>query len=190
MNISSVVGVSLGWYVLLVYSGKEESAKQALLKKIQDSNMDQEVEKVLIPKYKEIVYRDGKKKIVEKKSYPGYLYVRMNMSRDLYRFVLGTPYISGFVSHAPSSSVLPVSIAEKNLSFLNSQEGELEMSVVGGATIDFDLGDKVLIVDGPFSNFSGTIRAIYPEKKRVCVDVEIFGRATPVEIDFFKLKRN
>ena len=173
------------WYIANTPSGKEEMAKKAVDKRIEADRI-KDISECIVPKYKEIIYKDGKKRTVEKKSFPGYVYIKMNMNKDSMRYILETPYIYQFVASEKDAEPRP--LTEKETQGL--MPGEEASSVDIGVHIDFDVGQKVLIIDGPFNNFSGTIKAIYPDKRKVCVNVEIFGRITPVEIDYFKVKKN
>ena len=173
------------WYVVHTHSGKEFAAKKSLDKQRLDKNFSK-VKDVIVPVYKEIVYKDGKKRQMEKKSFPGYMYVQMCLDKEAISFVTSTPYVSSFVCQGDDT---PRPLSEQEIkSVINEklEEGE-ELTPV---QIDFDIGQKVLIIDGPFNNFSGTIKDIYPDKRKVCVNIEIFGRITPVEIDYFKVKKN
>lgn len=175
------------WYIVNTQSGKEEVAKKALENRIKTDSIT-DISDSIVPKYKEIVYKDGKKRTVEKKSFPGYLYVKMDLNKETINFVLDTPYISQFVVGGAGMDPRPLS--EKEIQgLIGDKEADTQINF-GSVQIDFDVGQRVLIVDGPFNNFSGTIKAIYPDKKKVCVNVEIFGRITPVEIDYFKVKKN
>ncbi|HMB01824.1 MAG TPA: transcription termination/antitermination protein NusG [Spirochaetota bacterium] len=172
------------WYIVHTQSGKEFEAKEGLKYLLKEKNMTK-VSDVVVPTYKETVYRSGKKKQVEKKSFPGYIYVKMDYDKESADFVANAPYISAFIHQGEEK---PRPLSEKEVKNIISKESDDDEFV--SVQIDFDIGQKVLIIDGPFNNFSGTIKAIYPDKKKVCVNVEIFGRTTPVEIDYFKVKKN
>jgi len=172
------------WYIVHTQSGKEFAAKEALERKIKNENCEH-ISEVFVPIYKETVYKDGKKKVVTRKSFPGYIYIKLFLSRDTMKFCTETPFISQFVSQGENP---PLPLDEKDVHGLqNKSESNVD---TGTVQIDFEVGQKALIIDGPFNNFHGTIKAIYPDKRKVCINVEIFGRTTPVEIDYFKVKRN
>ncbi len=178
------------WYIVHAQAGKEESAKKALENRIEGFNVT-EISGIIIPKYKEIVYKDGKRRTVDKKSFPGYLYIKMEYNQESRHFVLETPYISQFLtSNTENRDLPPRALTEKEIQGLVDNDKGTQSNVSSEVQIDFEVGQKALIIDGPFNNFSGIIKAIYPDKKKVCVNVEIFGRSTPVEIDYFKVKRN
>ena len=172
------------WFIVHTASGKEFSAKEALDRTVSGESYEK-ISDVVVPTYKETVYKDGKKKQVTRKSFPGYMYVKMDMDKDSMRFVSESPYVSGFVH---TGEEMPRALSESEVQNILDRENETSEFIP--LQIDFDIGQKVLIIDGPFNNFSGTIKSIYPDKKKVCVNVEIFGRTTPVEIDYFKVKKN
>ena len=176
------------WYIVHTQSGKEETAKKALDNRLKHENhFAALISDSVVPKYKETVYKDGKRRTVNKKSFPGYLYVKMQIGREAMQFVNDTPYVSQFVMGDQDAGPRP--LTEKELKGILTKEDSLQADM-NTMQIDFDVGQKVLIIDGPFNNFNGTIKAIYPDKGKVCVNVEIFGRITPVEIDYFKVKKN
>ncbi len=174
------------WYIIRTHSGKEFAAKKALDKKILDDNFE-EIKEVVVPIYKEIVYKDGKKREVERKSFPGYIYIHMILEKQAIAFVKNSPYISAFIHQGDS---VPRALSDAEARGMFSKEADETSDLISSVQIDFDVGQKVLIIDGPFNNFSGTIKEIYPEKRKVCVNIAIFGRTTPVEIDYFKVKKN
>lgn len=171
------------WYIVHAQSGREDSACKALKKRLAHDGLDF-ISDAFIPTYKETIYKDGKKKQVTRKSFPGYIYIHMELTKEAMEYCLQTPYISQFVRQG-TSDPRPVEDVEVN----HMIEGEESSSENGPISIDFELGQKVLIVDGPFNNFTGTIKAMNSDKRKISVNVEIFGRITPVEIDYFKVKK-
>lgn len=175
------------WYAVFTQSGKEFQAREAVTRRIASDNYEKVADSV-VPTYKETVYRDGKKRQLEKKAHPGYLYVKMQMDKEAHDWVLDTPYITRFVKVDEAKDTMPRPLSEQEVKHTISQsETQADYSPV---QIDYEVGQKVLIVDGPFNNFQGSVKAIYPDKRKIQVSVEIFGRETPVEIDFFKVKKN
>lgn len=173
------------WFIIHTQSNKEFVAKQALDKRLK-SDPFPKIGEVVVPTYKETVYKDGKKKQVERKSFPGYLCVRMEFDKESEGYLAQTPYIGGFVFQGENK---PRPMSDKDVKNLITKPSET-VSEFSPVQIDFEVGQKVLIIDGPFNNFQGTIKAIHPDKRKVSVNVEIFGRTTPVEIDYFKVKKN
>ncbi len=176
--------VKYNWYIVHTHSGKEFEAKKILELSIANDQYSK-IREIVIPVYKETVYKNGKKKKVEKKSFPGYICVNMHMDLESKNYVSNQDFISGFLTRQDE---LPLPLPESEVSMLinNPEEDKVENFPVD---FDFSIGQKVLIVDGPFNNFSGTVKAISPEKGKVSVSIEIFGRETPVEIDYYKVKK-
>ena len=172
------------WYMVHVQSGKEFVVKASLEARLEEDGY-KDVRNVLVPVYSETIYKNGKKKKVEKRSFPGYICVQMFYSLKARAYVQETPYISGFVSRGKEEPQ-PLTEKEINVIITKKEDSSQEVQTV---QIDFDVGQKVLIVDGPFNNFSGTIESISPDKGKISVNIEIFGRQTPVEIDYYKVKK-
>ncbi len=172
------------WYIVHTQSGKEFDAKKALEKSVAHDNY-KKIDEVIVPIYKETVYKNGKKRKVEKKSFPGYICVHMVMDLESKNYVSSCSFISGFLARQDQ---LPVPLSKNEMSMVLSRSQE-ETPDNFPVEFDFSIGQKILIVDGPFNNFSGTVKAISPEKGKVSVSIEIFGRETPVEIDYYKVKK-
>ena len=172
------------WYIVHTHSGREFEAKRALENMISQDNY-KKINEIIVPIYKETIYKNGKKKKIEKKSFPGYICLNMHMDLDSKNYVSRCAFISGFLS---TQGKLPMALpnSEINMVLSRSQEDTVDTFPV---EFDFSVGQKILIVDGPFNNFSGTVKAIFPEKGKVSVSIEIFGRETPVEIDYYKVKK-
>ncbi len=173
------------WFVVHTQAGKEFSAKKSLENRMQEENIEG-IKEIIVPVYHETIYKNGKKKKVEKKSFPGYICVQMIMDVFLKSFVRETPYITNFLAQGRGE---PMPLAESEINAIISK-GQEETTEVVSMQMDFDVGQKVLIVDGPFNNFTGTVTAVFPDKGKVNVNIEIFGRETPVEIDYYKVKKN
>ncbi len=173
------------WYILRIQSGKEHDAKLAIESKIKHDGFTG-IEDIIVPVYKETVYKNGKKKKLERKSYPGYICVKMQMNFENKNYICSIPYVSGFLSN---KDALPVPLPEREIKNIISkmEESAIETQKM---EVDFDPGEKVLIVDGPFNNFIGVVKSIHPDKGKISVDIEIFGRKTPVEIDYYKVKKH
>lgn len=181
---SANIGEKDRWYMVHVQSGKEFIVKAALEKRIKEDNYDK-IKDVSVPVYNETVYKNGKKRKVEKKSYPGYICVQMKFDLESQGYVREIPYVTNFVTQGGGD---PYPLSEKEMQSIlkKDQDGVSEAQTL---KVDFDIGQKVLIVDGPFNNFSGTITDISPDKGKISVSIEIFGRQTPVEIDYYKVKK-
>lgn len=177
--------MSKGWFIVNAQSGKEE-VLQTLIEARRKSGELSFIEEVFIPKHREVVFKSGKKKTVDKRSYPGYVYVNMEMNLENKKEVLSLPHVICFVQE--DSRAVPDPLPESNyVGIVNKEEGvDVDDSFV---VIDFDVNDKVMIIDGALNGFIGRVGSVLKDKKKLMVDVEIFGRITPVEIDYFKVKK-
>lgn len=177
---------AMRWYMVHVQSGKEFVAKVALEKMIANEGY-KKIGEVVVPVYSETVYKNGKKKSIEKRSFPGYMCVKMAYDAESKAYVVNIPYVSSFVSQGGGAEPTPLSDKEVKTMITKNDE---EVLAAEPMALDFDIGQKVLIVDGPFNNFSGSVTAVFPEKGKVSVNIEIFGRETPIEIDYYKVKKH
>lgn len=171
------------WYIAHAQSGKEKIACKTLLKRVEEDGVDFVLD-AFVPEYKETYFKNGKKKTNKKRSFPGYIYILVDYSKESAEYCMNTPYISQFVKQGDD---VPRPVPESEVSKLKDEDDSSAENL--SFSMDFQVDQKVLIVDGPFNNFNGTIKAIYPDKRKISVNVEIFGRITPVEIDYFKVKK-
>ncbi len=169
------------WYVLHTYSGYEDSVAFNLKQRIESMGMEDKIFNVLVPKEKKIKIKDGKRVTVEEKIFPGYVLVEMIVTDDSWYVVRNTPNVTGFVG----SGTIPTPISEDELSFLQKRMGVEEPKY----KIDVAPNDLVRIMDGPFKDYEGKVSEIDEEKGKVKVLVSIFGRETPVELDFLQIKK-
>lgn len=174
--------VAMKWYVVHTYAGHENKARLALLERIKTSGFPEKFGQVLIPTESVVEVVKGKKRNITKKFYPSYLFVQMALGEDTFHLVKNTAKITGFLG-----GTNPTPVKETEISAINQAMTE-------GATkprqrVVFEEGDTVRVIDGPFSNFSGTVEDVKPEKQKVRVLVSIFGRATPVELDFSQVEK-
>ena len=169
------------WYVLHTYSGYEDAVAKSLTQRIESLGMEEKIFNVMVPKEKKIKIRNGKKKTVEEKIYPGYVLVEMIVTDDSWYVVRNTPNVTGFVG---SGTVpLPVSL-EEMLSLKKRVEVEEPKY-----KIDFKKGDAVKIIDGPFKDSDGKVSGIDKEKGKVKVLINMFGRDTPLELESLQIKK-
>ena len=169
------------WYVLHTYSGYEDSVAWNLKQRIESMNMQDKIFNALVPKEKKIKIKDGKRTTVEEKIFPGYVLVEMIVTDDSWYVVRNTPNVTGFVG----SGTIPTPIAEEEMKFLQKRMGADEPKF----KVDFEAGDLVRITDGPFKDYEGKVGEIDQAKGKVKVMVTIFGRETPVELDFLQVKK-
>lgn len=169
------------WYVVHTYSGYEEKTKVTLQEKIQAQHLEDKVGRILIPTEKVIELRAGKKKEADKKFYPGYILIEMELDEETWHMVRSTPRVSGFVGGAK-----PVPIPDEEIQQILQQ---IEKGPTAQVRTQFTQGEQVRIIDGPFSNFTGNIEEVDLDHGRLKVMVSIFGRLTPVELNFFQVEK-
>lgn len=169
------------WYVLHTYSGYEDSVAVNLRQRIENLGMEDSIFQVLVPKEKKIKIKDGKRTTVEEKIFPGYVIVEMIVTDDSWYVVRNTPNVTGFVG----SGTVPTPISEEEIAGLLKRMGQEEPSY----KVDLAVGDLARITDGPFKDYEGKIGEVDEAKGKAKVMVTIFGRETPVELDFLQVKK-
>jgi transcription termination/antitermination protein NusG len=170
------------WYVLHTYSGYEDSVAHNLKQRIESLGMEDKIFDVIVPKEKKIKIRDSKRVTVEEKIFPGYVLVEMIVTDDSWYVVRNTPNVTGFIG----SGTIPTPISEEEIKFLQKRMGVEEPKY----KIDFKADDLVRIMDGPFKDYEGKVSEVDEAKGKVKVLVSIFGRETPVELDFLQVKKS
>jgi transcriptional antiterminator NusG len=169
------------WYVLHTYSGYEENVERNLRQRIDSMDMQDRIFDIMIPKEKKIKIKNGKRKVVEEKIFPGYVLVNMVVDDNSWYVVRNTPNVTGFVG----TGTTPTPISEQEVKELQKKMGIEEPKY----EIDVSVGTPVKIVDGPFKNFEGKISDVDAERGKIKVLVSMFGRETPVELDFLQVKK-
>jgi len=168
------------WYIIHAYSGFENKVRDAIVSEAERMGLSQLVEDVQVPSETVTEVKRGKKVQVERKTMPGYVLAKLNMNDDIYHLIKNTPKVSGFLG--ASGKPQPISEADAARYF-----GHAEAAAAAPRkeiSIDYEIGDSVKVLDGPFASFNGTVEELDFDKSRVKVSVSIFGRATPVELDF------
>ena len=171
------------WYVVHTQTGSEEKVRKSLENKIVSEGLQDLITKVIIPTEQVSEVRSGKKKISQRKFFPGYLLVEMELNEKTYLFVKTVPGVTGFIGLGKKPMPLP---QEEVDSILKRTE---ETQVKPSPKIVFEKGEQVKVTEGPFLNFNGTIDEIHPEKGKIKVSVSIFGRATPVELEYWQVEK-
>ncbi|MCA1057157.1 transcription termination/antitermination protein NusG [Rossellomorea aquimaris] len=172
------------WYVVHTYSGYENKVKANLEKRVESMGMQDKIFRVLVPEEEETDIKNGKKKVVKKKVFPGYVIVEIVMTDDSWYVVRNTPGVTGFVGSTGSGSK-PTPLLPEEVTYLLKQMGMSDKKI----EVDFELGETVKVNEGPFANFTGTIEEIDSAKAKVKVHVNMFGRDTPVELDFSQIDK-
>lgn len=174
--------MSKKWYIVNVQTGCESTAKASIEERIKLNKMQESFGDILIPTENVVELVKGQKKTRPKKFYPGYIFVNMDMSDKTWHLVKGSSKVSGFIG-----GVKPMEVPEKDVVKVNQQiEGVGEKPK---PKFNFNIGEGVVIVDGPFNSFNGTVEEINEEKGKLKVLVSIFGRPTPVELDFVQVEK-
>ncbi len=173
------------WYVVHTYSGYEQKAKAALEERVRALKMEHKIGEVLVPVERVVeLGKGGQRKTTTRKFFPGYIFVNMELDDETWHVIKNTPKVTGFVGHA----TMPPEVSESEVRgiTLQMQEGALKPK----PKVLFEAGEAVKVVDGPFQDFNGTVEEVRPEKGKVRVLISIFGRATPVELDFVQVEKS
>jgi len=173
------------WYIIHAYSGFENKVRDSIMTEANRMGLDRLIESVEVPTETVTEVRRGKKIQSEKKFFPGYVLAKLEMNDDVYHLVKNTPKVTGFLGSMGKPQ--PISEAEA-ARILNTKE-EAAAAPKTQIRIDYEIGDQVKVLDGPFATFTGLVEELDFEKSRVKVAVSIFGRATPVELDFEQVER-
>jgi len=182
--VSAEAKANWKWYVIHTYSGYEAKAKAALEERVRSMHMEQKIGAVLVPVERvQGLGKGGQRKISSRKFFPGYIFVNMLLDDETWHVIKNTPKITGFVGHATN----PPEVPEHEVREITQQmeEGALRPK----PKVLFEVGEAIKVVDGPFQDFNGTVEEVKPEKGKVRVLISIFGRATPVELDFVQVEK-
>ncbi|MHB9119231.1 MAG: transcription termination/antitermination protein NusG [Burkholderiales bacterium] len=172
------------WYVVHAYSGYEKSVQKALIERIERSGMQGLFGEILVPVEEVVEMKSGQKSISERKFFPGYVLVQMEMTDDSWHLVKNTPKVTGFVG---GTALKPTPITEKEVAAImhQIQEGVEKPR----PKVSYEVGELVRITEGPFNDFNGTVEEVNYDKSKLRVSVLIFGRATPVELEFGQVEK-
>jgi len=167
------------WYVVHAYSGQEKSIQAALIDRIKRSGMQDKFGDVLVPTEEVVEMKGGQKALSERRFFPGYILVQMEMTDETWHLVKSTPKVTGFIG---GSAMRPTPVPDKEVeAILNQVKEGVEKPK---PKVLFEVGENVRVTDGPFTDFNGTVEEVNYDKSKLRVSVLIFGRATPVELDF------
>jgi len=172
------------WYVIHVYSGFERKVAEDIEKQALKANLADQIEKVLVPMEEVVEMRRGEKVNAERKFFPGYVLVKMEMSDESWHLITGHAKVTGFLGSRKEKPT-PISETEANRIIHQVEEG-IERPK---PSVTFDVGEQILVSDGPFASFNGMVEDVDEEKARLKVSVSIFGRATPVELEYSQVEK-
>ena len=175
--------MALRWYIIHAYSGFEKKVAQSILEQAESKGLAHEFEEILVPTEEVVEVRRGKKVNSERKFFPGYVLAKMEMSDESYHLVKNTPKVTGFLG--ASSTPSPISQVEVDRILHQVQEG-IERPK---PSITFEIGEQVRVANGPFTSFNGFVEDVDEERARLKVTVSIFGRGTPVELEYIQVEK-
>ena len=174
------------WYIIHAYSGFENKVRDSIQSEAKRLGLEQLVEAVEVPTEKITEIRRGKKVTSDRKFFPGYVLAKLGMTDDVYHLVKNTPKVTGFLG--PNGRPQAISEAEA-ARILNTKEEAAAAAPKARIKVDYEIGDAVKVLDGPFASFNGLVEELDFDRSRVKVSVSIFGRATPVELEFEQVER-
>jgi transcription termination/antitermination protein NusG len=182
--VLEVMEMEKNWYVVHTYSGYENKVKANLEARVETMGMQDKIFRVIVPEEEETDFKDGKKRTVMKKTFPGYVLVEIIMTDDSWYVVRNTPGVTGFIGSS-GGGAKPTPLLEEEVEFILKQMGVKD----GIAEMDISLGELVQVLEGPFADFQGKIEEIDQDKRKVKVAVDMFGRETKMELDFVQVKK-
>ena len=174
------------WYIIHAYSGFENKVKDQILADAARMGLESQVEAVEVPTEKVTEIRRGKKITSDRKFFPGYVLAKLTMSDDVYHLVKNTPKVTGFLGPNGKPQAITEAEAARNLTTKEEMAAAAPSKKI---QVDYDIGDQVKVLDGPFASFNGVVEELDFDRSRVKVSVSIFGRATPVELEFEQVER-
>lgn len=176
--------MSKKWYVVQAYSGFEKNVQRILEERIAREEMGDYFGQILVPVEKVVDIRNGRKTISERKSYPGYVLVEMEMTDDSWYLVKSTPRVSGFIG-GTANKPMPISQREAEIILQQVQTGSEKPK----PKVEFEVGQQIRVNEGPFADFNGVVDEVNYERNKLRVSVQIFGRETPVELEFGQVEK-
>lgn len=171
------------WYVIHTQTGSEEKVKTHIENKLQLFPQRDKISQILIPTEKVSEVKDGKKKISERKFFPGYIIIEMELTNETWMLIKSTPGVTGFIG----SGSRPVPIAEEEIAEILKQSEERQEKPIPKTV--FEKGEAVRVVEGPFVNFTGVVDEVYLSKGKIKVSISVFGRSTPVELECWQVEK-
>lgn len=174
--------MAIRWYVIHAYSGFENQVADFIKEQAEKKGLTDKVQEVLVPTEKVMTVQNGAKKESTRKFFPGYVLAKMEMTDETWYLVAKTPKVTGFLG---GKKPTPITEAEANRILNQVQEGVEHVK----SSVTYEVGEQVQVIDGPFASFVGTVEGVEADKERLKVSVSIFGRATPVDLDYGQVKK-
>ena len=174
----------MNWYIVQAYSGFEKKVVETIKDELNKKKLSEKLEEILVPTHQVTEVKKGKRIKKEKKFFPGYVLIKIDLTKEIYHMIKNLSKVSGFLG----SSDKPTPISDNEIKRILGQVSETAISQKTG--ISFEIGEKVKVCDGPFASFNGLIEEIDEEKSRLKVSVSIFGRPTPVDLEFNQVEKN
>ncbi len=174
----------MNWYIVQAYSGFENKVVETIKEELKRKKLESKLEEVIVPTHQVTEVKKGKRTKKEKKYFPGYVLVKIDLDKEIYHLIKNLSKVSGFLG----SSDKPTPISDKEIQRILGQVSESAINQKSG--ISFEIGEKIKVCDGPFASFTGLIEEIDEEKSRLKVSVSIFGRPTPVDLEFNQVEKN
>ena len=174
----------MNWYIVQAYSGFEKKVVISIQDILKKNNLEENLEEILVPTHNVTEVKKGKRTKKEKKYFPGYVLVKVNVNKQIYHLIKNLQKVSGFLG----SEDKPTPISDNEIKRILGQVSESAINQKSG--ISFEIGEKVKVCDGPFASFNGLVEEIDEEKSRLKVSVSIFGRPTPVDLEFNQVEKN
>ena len=174
----------MNWYIVQAYSGFEKKVVENIKEELKKNKVESNLEELMVPTHQVTEVKKGKRSKKEKKFFPGYVLIKIELTKQIYHLIKNLPKVSGFLG----SSDKPTPISDNEIKRILGQVTESAITQKPG--LNFEIGEKVKVCDGPFASFNGLIEEIDEEKSRLKVSVSIFGRATPVDLEFNQVEKN
>ncbi len=174
----------MNWYIVQTFSGFEKKVAETVKEMIQKKNLSNEIDQVIVPMHEVTVVKKGKRVQKQKKYFPSYVLVKMNMNKELYHMIKNIQKVTGFLG--TTGTPVPVSDKEIDKILGNIKEGSLAPE----PSLTFDVGEQVKVCEGPFASFSGLVEEVDEEKSKLKVSVSIFGRPTPIELEYNQVEKS
>ena len=174
----------MNWYIVQAYSGFEKKVVETIKEELKKHKLEEKLEEILVPTHQVTEVKKGKRTKKEKKYFPGYVLIKIDLNKEIYHLIKNLQKVSGFLG----SSDKPTPISDAEIQRILGQVSESAINQKSG--ISFEIGEKVKVCDGPFASFNGLVEEIDEEKSRLKVSVSIFGRPTPVDLEFNQVEKN